>query len=113
MRRATTLFTTGLAVVAIAACGSSSHKSASAPSPTAITPSTSTSSPPASAGSSATSPEGHIVAIEADPSGQLRFMQSMVAARAGKTTIDFTNKAPLAHNLVLVDSSTRIVGQTP
>jgi plastocyanin len=113
MKRATTLFTTGLAVVAIAACGSSSHKSASAPSPTTSTPSTSTSNPPAAGGSSATSPEGHTVAIEADPSGQLRFMQSTVAARAGKTTIDFTNKAPLAHNVVLVDSSNRLLGQTP
>jgi plastocyanin len=113
MRRAATLFTTGLAVVAIAACGSSSHKSASAPSPTASTPSTSTSNPPAAVGSSATSPEGHTVAIEADPSGQLRFTQSRLATHAGKVTIDFTNKAPLAHNVVLVDSRNTILGQTP
>jgi uncharacterized cupredoxin-like copper-binding protein len=113
MKSLPTLFTIGITVVTIAACGSSNNKSASLPVPTTSTPSTSTSTAPAPAGSSSTSTEAHTVAITADPSGQLKFTQSTLASHAGKVTIDVTNKAPLPHNVVLVDSSNRILDQTP
>jgi plastocyanin len=112
MKSVPTLFTIVIAAVTIAACGSSNNKSASSPAPTTST-STSTSTASAPAGSSATSTEAHTLAITADPSGQLKFAQSTLATHAGKVTIDFTNKAPLPHNVVLVDSSNRILGQTP
>jgi plastocyanin len=113
MKSVLTAFTIGATVITIAACGSSNNKSASSPAPATSTPSTSTSTAPAPAGSSATSTEAHTVAIAADPSGQLKFTQSTLESRAGKVTIAFTNKAPLPHNVVLVDSSNRILGQTP
>lgn len=39
--------------------------------------------------------------IDADPSGQLAFLQKSVTLKAGKVTINFVNRAPIAHNLTI------------
>jgi uncharacterized cupredoxin-like copper-binding protein len=43
----------------------------------------------------------------------LAFTQGKLSAHPGKVTIVFMNGAPLAHNVVLIDSSNKILGQTP
>jgi plastocyanin len=34
-------------------------------------------------------------------------------AKAGKVTVDFTNNSPLGHDVVLINSTNKVVGQTP
>lgn len=48
-----------------------------------------------SAGSAST------VSIEANPEGNLEFTSTKASAKAGKVTIDFTNSAPLGHNVTI------------
>ena len=59
-----------------------------------------------------------MVDLAADPSGQLKYTQTKVSTKAGKVTIDFTNKSPLPHDVVLIDSASyssaaKVLGQTP
>jgi plastocyanin len=115
MKSLVTVATIALTALAIAACGGSSHpkQAGNDPSPPAangsspLSASTSTSSTPAPAQASTT------LAIAADPSGQLKYMPSALSAKAGNVTIDFTNKSPLPHDVVLINSSNKTVGQTP
>ena len=56
--------------------------------------------------------------LAADPSGMLKFTETHLSAKAGKVTVDFTNKSPLPHDVVLIDSSSysasaKVLGQTP
>lgn len=98
--------------LSLAACGGSSTKSsaAGASSPPAATS-------PAGSGSTAASPTTAgtgTVAIAADPSGQLRFDKTSLTAKAGKVTIQFTNKSPLSHNLTVAKgTSGAVIGATP
>ena len=41
------------------------------------------------------------------------YEQKSVTAKPGKVTIDFTNKSPLGHDVVLINSANKILGQTP
>ena len=49
---------------------------------------------------------GATVAVDADPSGQLAFVQKTLTAPAGKVTFDFTNDAPVPHNFAIKDGVT-------
>jgi plastocyanin len=52
--------------------------------------------------------------VAADPGGQLKFTKSSLTAKAGKVTIQFTNSAPLAHNLTIQKGANGpTVGATP
>jgi plastocyanin len=58
------------------------------------------------------------VNLAADPSGQLKYTQSKLSTKAGKVTIDFTNRSPLPHDVVLIDSASysttaKALGKTP
>ena len=53
------------------------------------------------------------VAVAADPSGALAYMPKDLAAKAGDVTINFTNKSPLPHNVVVADASGKKLGETP
>jgi plastocyanin len=52
------------------------------------------------------------VKISADPSGQLAYQQKSVTAKAGNVTVDFTNQAPLGHDVCVQDSSGKELGCT-
>jgi plastocyanin len=41
------------------------------------------------------------------------FDTNTLAAKAGKVTLNFTNNSAISHNVVLVNSASRVVGQTP
>jgi plastocyanin len=53
------------------------------------------------------------LAIAADPSGALKFTQTKLTAKAGKVTIDFTNKSKVPHGVVItghgVNARTKVV----
>jgi plastocyanin len=52
------------------------------------------------------------VALDADPTGVLKYTQSSLSAKAGKLTIAFTNASPVPHNVVVVQGSKKL-GETP
>ncbi len=68
--------------------------------------STSTSAAPTSAGGGAT------IKISADPSGQLKYEETSVTAKAGEDTIDFTNDSPVGHNVQIEDATGKGLGGT-
>jgi plastocyanin len=101
----------GLGVAAsllLAACGgggsssNSSTQTNSTPPPTSAAPASPSTSGSAS-GSVALMPKGD----------QLAFNANNETAKAGKVTINFTNDSSLAHNVTLVNSANKILGQTP
>jgi uncharacterized cupredoxin-like copper-binding protein len=54
------------------------------------------------------------VAVAANPSGKLAFVQKTLTAKAGKVTFKFTNKSSLPHSFALETQGTeKDVGKTP
>jgi plastocyanin len=53
---------------------------------------------------------GATVKISADPSGQLKFQQASVTAKAGKVTIEFDNPAPLPHDVTITAGQGKLGG---
>jgi uncharacterized cupredoxin-like copper-binding protein len=102
---------TGL--LALAGCGSSSGSSSSS-----STETTAASSPATSTSTSSSTPApapgvASTLSVAANPEGQLSFDTKSLSAKAGKVSIDFTNKSSLAHNLTVESSSGAVVGATP
>jgi plastocyanin len=54
-----------------------------------------------------------VIKAEANPTGLLKFTESQITGKAGGDTISFTNNAPIEHDVVLVNSANKILGQTP
>jgi plastocyanin len=94
-------------LLALSACGSSS----SSTSPTAATTPTTTS--PAATTPAATSGAGQHLSLEANSEGQLKYDKTSLTAKAGAVSIDFTNMAPLMHNVTVASSSGEVLGATP
>lgn len=53
------------------------------------------------------------MSLQANLQGQLAYNTTSLSARAGKVSIEFTNKAPLPHNVTIESSSGQQVGATP
>jgi plastocyanin len=53
------------------------------------------------------------LSLEANAEGQLKYDETSLAARAGKVSIDFTNMAPVGHNVTVESASGEKVGATP
>jgi plastocyanin len=70
---------------------------------TTSTASTTTSAPAASGA----------IKIEANPTGLLKYTESSIKATEGNETVTFTNNSPLEHDVVLINSANKILGQTP
>ncbi len=67
-----------------------------------------------SGGSTAAAPAGEQkLSLEADAEGQLKYDKTSLAAKAGKVSIDFTNMAPLGHNVTVASAAGTVVGATP
>ena len=101
MKKAALIFAAaGIAAFGIAACGSSSNSSNSA-------------STSGGSSTAASTGSGQTVVFTPDPSGQLKFTNTAVTAKAGPATLEIDNQAPIAHDLVVEDSSGAQVGKTP
>src|SRR6478672_3453745 len=89
------------AALALAGCGGSSNSSSGSGSGSAST-----------SGSASSSGGGATLAIAADPSGALKFTKSKLTAKAGKVTVEFTNKSSTPHGVVItgngVDAKTKV-----
>lgn len=95
----------GVGLLVLAACGSSSSTTSTSPTTKTSTPATTT---PAATGGA-----GQHLSLEANPEGQLKYTTTSLTAKAGAVSIDFTNKAPLSHNLTIASSSGEVLGATP
>jgi plastocyanin len=116
MTRIPLLAALAVTALGVAACGSSSSSSSSsAAAPATSTAATSTAAPATSSSSAAPAATGGAGAVTeaADPSGALKFTSDSLTAKAGKVTINFTNKAPEDHNFTLATASGKTVGATP
>jgi plastocyanin len=103
-RRLPALFPLALAVAALAGCGSSSNSNTTSSAPAAATGTGTTAAAPA---------VGEKLALEANPQGQLKYDKTSLTAKSPTVTVEFTNKAELAHNVTIESSSGSIVGKTP
>lgn len=50
--------------------------------------------------------------VEANPEGNLEFVQKSLTAKAGKDTLEFTNESPVPHDVKIESSSGEEVGGT-
>jgi plastocyanin len=99
-----------LGLLSLAGCGSSSSTTASS---TPSTAATTTSAPAATTTASSSASSASTISLEANKEGQLAFNTKSLSANAGKITIDFTNQAPLAHNVTVEAAGGKILGATP
>lgn len=96
--------------VSIAACGGGSKKATASSTSSAAPPATTRTQAPPSNGA-----VGSTVAIQADPSGALKFTTTQATAKAGKVTLKFANPAAVSHGLSIegsgVNRNGQVVGQ--
>jgi plastocyanin len=111
------IFAATVLVAGLAGCGSSGSSSSSGTTASSTAPSTSSSVTATSATSSAanTAPAGatQIVKLEANPGGALSYNTTTLTAKPGRVTIEFTNMAPLSHNVTVESSAGKTLGATP
>jgi plastocyanin len=97
-----------LAVGALAVTGCGGSKStSSAPTSAAPAPTTTTST---SGSPSAAGGAGGALSLSANSEGQLAYDTKSLSAKAGKVTIDFTNNAPLSHDVAVESSAGKSLG---
>ena len=102
-----------VSLLAVAGCGSSSSgttSSSTASTQTATSSGNSTSTATSTTSSTAPSPA---LSLAANPEGQLAYNTTSLTAKAGTVSIDFTNMAPLDHNVTIESSSHQVLGATP
>jgi plastocyanin len=99
-----------LGLLVLAGCGGSSGTTSSS---TPSTAATTTPAPAATTTASSATSSASTLALEANSEGQLAYNTKTLSANAGKVSIDFTNKAPLAHNVTIEAAGGKILGATP
>jgi plastocyanin len=99
-------------LVALSGCGSSSSSTSSSAS-TPVTPTSPATSSTASPKAPAAATAGQALSLAANSEGELKYSTKTLSAKAGKVSIDFTNTAPLSHNVTIESSSGSVLGATP
>jgi plastocyanin len=79
---------------------------------TTTTTTTSMSMTSGAAAPAATGPATSSAKIEANPTGDLMYVQKSITLKAGASTIEFVNKSPLGHDVV-VEQNGKTLGETP
>jgi len=92
-----------------AGCGGSSSSSAASTTTSAAATTAPASTAPAATAPTTTAPAkgGATVAVAADPSGALAYVQKTLTAPAGSDTFKFTNASPVPHNLAFEKAGTK------
>ena len=100
MKKAIAVLALALAAVALVACGGGGddNSSTATSTPGGAAKGGGTKGPAASGG-------GSTLKLAADPSGALAYDTKSLSAKAGNVTIDFTNDAPISHDVSVEDSS--------
>jgi plastocyanin len=102
---ATVLALLALVPFAFAACGGDDDDGEE---PATTTPT----EEPTDGGAAAGGGAGGTVTVEADPGGQLAFVQDSLEAPAGEVTFEFTNDASTPHDFVIEDPDGNEVART-
>jgi plastocyanin len=111
MKKLVPLFALLLAALALVACGSSDDSTTAAEDTAPATqPGGGNEGEKEAEGGSAGSAAA--LDVEADPSGNLAFTTDSASAKAGKVTVNFTNPAPVPHDVRIEDSGGQDVGGT-
>jgi plastocyanin len=105
MRKALALLAMLLAASALVACGGDDDDDGGA---TTTEPSNG-----AATGGGGGGGGGETLQLAADPNGDLAFDTDQLDAKAGNVTIDFTNQAPIGHDVAVEDPAGEDVGKTP
>jgi plastocyanin len=104
-------------VLAAGCGGSGSSSTSTSTSATESTASTTTASTTAASSSAAGGGAGtgaaQVLKLAADSSGGLSYDTTTLTAHPGKVTIEFTNTAPLEHNVTVASSAGATEGATP
>ena len=97
-----------IATIAVASgCGSSStSNTGSTAVPTEATTAPAATAPASTVSTAPAAQTGSPVAVEADPSGQLAYVQKSLTAPAGPVTFTFKNASPLPHNVTIENAGT-------
>ncbi len=85
-------------------CSVPGHEQAGMKGTLTVRASTPAPSPPAASGA---------LALAADPTGQLAYNTTTLTASSSKVTIDFTNRSPLPHNVMIANAAGKVLGGTP
>jgi plastocyanin len=85
---------------------------AKAPAAAATTTTTSITMTSGSAAPAASGPATSSAKVEANPSGELAYVQKSISLKAGASTLEFVNKSPLGHDVV-VEQNGKTLGETP
>jgi plastocyanin len=116
------LLAAGALVAGLAGCGSSGSSSTSSTTESTAAPSASTTASSSATTGSSTSAAGtpasgaaQVVKLAANPEGSLSYNTTALTAHPGKVTIEFTNMAPLQHNVTVESGSGggSVLGSTP
>lgn len=105
-----------IGALTVAGCGGSKSTSSSSASATSSTPAAPAPAPANTSSSSesqSSSGAGSALSLSANSEGQLSYSTTSLSAKAGKVSIDFSNSAPLSHNVTVESSSGSVVGATP
>ena len=102
-----------LLLLALAGCGSSSNSSNSSSTPAAATTPAASSTTSISKAAAGAAGAVQRLSLAANPEGQLKYSTTSLSAKAGVVSINFTNMAPLSHNVTLESPSGAVVGATP
>lgn len=97
-----------LAALALAACGGDDDTTAEATIDGGAATETEAESTEAEGGASG----GGIVAIEADPEGQLAYTTTEASAEAGEVAVEFTNESAVPHDVDVEDAEGNVVLET-
>jgi plastocyanin len=112
MKKAAVALAVLLAALALAACGGSDNKGSESTAETTAPAEKEGGGKEAAGGGGGKEAAGGTVKVEADPSGELAFTSDSLSAKAGKVTIDFSNPAPVPHNVHIEDESGEDVAGT-
>jgi len=122
MKKFAALLALLLAAVALVACGSSSSNSTNGETSPAAGAAEEAEETVEEAGEEAEEKAGEAekeaeggsasLKVEANPEGNLEFVQKSLTAKAGKDTLEFTNESPVPHDVKIETSSGEEVGGT-
>jgi plastocyanin len=93
--------------------GSSSNASTTATTATSASTATSTSTSTAPAGGGGSQASVQVLKLTANPGGALSYNTTTLHAKPGKVKIEFTNEAPLSHDVTVQSGEGSTLGATP
>ncbi|MGN6216920.1 MAG: cupredoxin domain-containing protein [Solirubrobacterales bacterium] len=111
MKQLAALLALALAALALVACGGGSSTTTTTNEETA-SGAGGAKEEKSEGGKEAGGGSGGTLKVEANPEGQLEFVQKSLTAKAGTDTLEFTNESPVPHDVKIENSKGEEVGGT-